>query len=44
MTGVTTNLANNVVSVQDSGANSNFGRTNRVQPGREIQYTLKFTF
>jgi hypothetical protein len=44
MTGVTKDLTNNIVSVQDSGANSNFGRTNRVQPGRELQYTLKFTF
>jgi len=44
MTGVTSNLANNIVAVQDSGANSNFGRTNVVHPGREIQYTLKFTF
>jgi len=36
MTGVTPNFANNVISVQDSGANSNFGRTSRVQPGAKF--------
>ena len=44
MTGVTANLANNVVTSQNSGNNSNFGRTGSVHPGRELQYTLKFTF
>jgi Carboxypeptidase regulatory-like domain/TonB-dependent Receptor Plug Domain len=43
-TGVTNDLTNNIVSAQDSGANSNFGRTGAVHPGRELQYTLKFTF
>jgi hypothetical protein len=43
MTGVTTNLTNNVVTSQNN-VNNNFGRTNRVNPGRELQYTLRFTF
>jgi hypothetical protein len=44
MTGVTKNLSNNVVTLQDSGANSSFGRTGVVHPGRELQYTLRFYF
>jgi hypothetical protein len=43
-TGVTTNLSNNVVSSQNSGQNSNFGRTGVVHPGRELQYSLRFYF
>ncbi len=43
MSGVTTNLTNNVVSAQDA-VNNNFGQTKVVHPGREIQYTLRFTF
>jgi hypothetical protein len=37
---------NNVVSAQQSGQNSSFGQvpSGNVQPGREIQYSLKFTF
>jgi hypothetical protein len=42
MTGVTTNLANNVVTAQ--GTPGGFGRTFGVHPGRELQYTLRFTF
>jgi hypothetical protein len=44
MTGVTTDLTNNVVSSQNTGNNNNFGQTKVVHPGREIQYTLRFTF
>ncbi len=44
MTGVTKNLTNNVVTSQDTGANSSFGRTFVVQAAREIQYTLRFYF
>jgi hypothetical protein len=44
MTGVTKNLSNNVVTLQDSGANSSFGRTGVVHAGRELQYTLRFYF
>jgi hypothetical protein len=39
--------ANNVVSAQQGTPNSissGFGQANNVQPGREIQYSLKFTF
>jgi hypothetical protein len=36
--------ANNVVSGQIGNPNSAFGQVNNVQPGREIQYALKFTF
>jgi hypothetical protein len=38
---------NNVVSAQQGTPNaisSGFGQANNVQPGREIQYSLKFTF
>jgi len=41
---VTTNLANNVVTAQDNVAHGGFGQVNAVQPGREIQYTLRFYF
>jgi hypothetical protein len=44
MTGVTTNLSNNVVTSQNSGQNSSFGKTFIVQPARELQYTLRFYF
>lgn len=36
--------ANNVVSAQQAGQNSSFGQVGSVQPGREIQYSLRFTF
>lgn len=42
MTGVTNNFANNVVTAQ--GAVNGFGQTFGVHPGREIQYTLRFSF
>jgi hypothetical protein len=42
MTGVTTNLANNVVTKNDPV--TGFGKTGLVQPAREIQYTLRFYF
>jgi hypothetical protein len=38
---------NNVISAYSTSANaesSGFGQANAVQPGREIQYSLKFTF
>jgi len=38
---------NNVISMYNAGANaesSGFGQATSVQPGREIQYTLRFTF
>lgn len=44
MTGVTTNLSNNVVTSQNSGQNSSFGKTFVVNPARELQYTLRFYF
>jgi Carboxypeptidase regulatory-like domain/TonB-dependent Receptor Plug Domain len=44
MTGVTPNLANNVVSSQNAGELGTFGKTFIVQPAREIQYTLRFYF
>ena len=44
MTGVTTNLANNVVTSQNGGNNSSFGQATAVHPGRELQYTLRFSF
>lgn len=43
MTGVTTNLANNVVTSANPQSSS-FGKTFIVQPAREIQYTLRFYF
>jgi len=44
-TGVaTTNLSNNVVTSQDAGQNTYFGIVNKVNPGRELQYTLRFYF
>ncbi len=35
---------NNVVTGQNPGQNNNFGQSNNVHPGREIQYALKFSF
>jgi hypothetical protein len=45
MTGVTTNLSNNVVTSQNAGGiGGNFGKTFIVQAARELQYTLRFYF
>jgi hypothetical protein len=35
---------NNIVTAQTGNNNANFGQSNSVKPGREIQYTLRFTF
>ena len=35
---------NNVVTGQTGSPNANFGQASAVHPGREIQYTLKFSF
>lgn len=37
-------LTNNVVTSQNPGQNNNFGIVNRVQPGRELQYSLRLYF
>jgi len=42
MSGVTNDFANNVVTSQN--AVSGFGKTFGVHPGRELQYTLRFSF
>jgi hypothetical protein len=41
-TAFVTDLTNNVVTAQ--GGSGNFGQTFGVHPGRELQYTLRFTF
>jgi hypothetical protein len=35
---------NNVITGQNAGQNGSFGQANSVHPGRELQYSLKFTF
>jgi hypothetical protein len=35
---------NNVVTDFNTGANTNFGQAQAVHPGRELQYTLRFSF
>jgi hypothetical protein len=35
---------NNVVTGQSGNPNGNFGQASAVHPGRELQYTLRFTF
>jgi hypothetical protein len=35
---------NNVVTGQTGSPNSTFGQSNNVHPGRELQYTLRFSF
>jgi hypothetical protein len=35
---------NNVITSQNAGQNGSFGQANSVHPGRELQYSLKFTF
>ncbi len=35
---------NNIVTGQQSGQHNNFGQAGSVQPGRELQYTLRFDF
>ena len=35
---------NNVVTGQTGSPNSSFGQSTAVHPGRELQYTLRFTF
>jgi len=35
---------NNVITGQNAGQNGSFGQAGSVHPGRELQYSLKFTF
>jgi hypothetical protein len=35
---------NNIVTGQTGNPNANFGQANAVHPGRELQYSMKFTF
>ena len=35
---------NNIVTGQTGSPNANFGQASAVHPGRELQYTLRFSF
>jgi hypothetical protein len=36
--------SNNIVTGQQGNPNATFGQSNSVHPGRELQYSMKFTF